>query len=123
MLVDYGPEPLTIEAFVTHALASLARKFVATQHRLSNVTVELDGDTALVEAYVLATHVEQTDAGGRLHTFVGRYIDRFEGRDGDWRIVHRTLRNDWSNVEAMGEPMSGAYVPSGRDGTPDPLFA
>ena len=122
VLVDYGPTPTTIETFVTNALASLGRRFVATQHRLSNVTVEVDGDAARVEAYVHATHVEVTDTGRRLHTFLGRYIDRFERREGDWRIVHRTLRNDWSSVQDMGEPMSGSYVPSGRAGTPDPWF-
>jgi SnoaL-like domain len=123
MLVDYGAESFTIEAFVPYVLESLARKFVATQHRLSNITVKLDGDAALVEAYVLATHVAQNDAGRTMYTFTGRYIDRFENRGGDWRIVHRQLRNDWSSVEPLGEPMTGPYVPSGRAGSPDPFLA
>jgi hypothetical protein len=57
-----------------------------------------------------------------MYTFTGRYIDRFECRNGDWRIGHRSLRNDWSSVEPMGEPMSGPYVPSGRAGTLDPFL-
>jgi SnoaL-like domain len=120
-LIDYGPEPITIESFVPRALDSLGRKYTATQHRLSNITMRFDGDTAFVESYVLATHVEVGDGGRRLHTFAGRYIDRFENHDGHWRIMQRTLRNDWSSVEPMGEPMSGTYVPSGRAGTPDPF--
>jgi len=62
------------------------------------------------------------DAGRTLITFNGRYIDTFEGRDGDWRIARRQLRIDWSDISPMGDPMQGAYVPSGRDGTPDPVF-
>ena len=127
LLLDYGAPVLTIEQFVEHALASLALRYVATQHRISNTTVERTGDHALVETYVHATHVEAAhdDAvadGRRLHTFVGRYIDRFEPRDGVWKIAQRTLRNDWSMTAPMGDPMSGAYVPSGRGGTPDPIW-
>jgi hypothetical protein len=123
MLIDYGARSLTIEQFVEHAVASLATRFVATQHRISNTTVERSPDgSALVETYVHATHVESTDEGRRLHTFVGRYIDRFEEREGVWKIAQRTLRNDWTMVEPMVEPMAGTYVPSGRAGSPDPLW-
>jgi hypothetical protein len=122
MLVDYGPNALTIEQFVEHALGSLQKKFVSTTHRLSNVLIELHGDWALVESYTLAHHVEDTPEGRRLHVFGGRYIDRFEDRGGVWLIAQRTLRNDWSHVGPMGEPMGGSYVPSGRAGTPDPIW-
>ena len=122
ILIDYGPQPLAIEAFVDSALPSLRKKFVATQHRISNTTVEQDGDSAMVETYVHATHVEESAEGRRLHTFVGRYIDRFELRDGAWKIAHRTLRNDWSTAEPMAPAMSGTYVPSGRGDSPDPIW-
>jgi hypothetical protein len=122
-LEGYGSaEALTIDAFVPYAMAALGKRFVSTQHRISNTSYAVAADHAMVETYVLAYHVEQTDEGRRLLTFAGRYIDRFEPRDGDWRIVRRTLRNDFSMVEPMGEPMGGAYVPSGRGGTPDPIF-
>lgn len=123
VLIDYGAASLTIETFVEHAVASLQRRFVATQHRISNTTVERRDDHALVETYVHATHVEVSDDGRRLHTFVGRYIDRFEERDGAWKIAQRTLRNDWSTATPMGDPMSGAYVPSGRGDTADPIWS
>jgi len=127
MLEGYGGgEPTPIGVFVPNVLASLRTKFAATQHRLSNVTIEIEGATAMVESYVLAYHViDNTDTGdqGRtIITFNGRYIDRFEARDGAWKIARRTLRMDWSDISTMGEPMVGAYVQSGRDGTPDPIF-
>lgn len=122
MLHDYGAEPMTIEQFAEHAPGSLQRKFLATQHRVSNVAIELRGDHAVVETYVLAFHVDEVDGSRRLHTFNGRYIDRFEERDGAWKIVKRQLRNDWTQIEPISEPMSGSYVPSGRGGSPDPLW-
>ncbi len=125
MLDGYGSgEPTPIAVFVPNVLASLRAKFVATQHRLSNVTIEIDGHTALAESYVLAYHVIGAPGGERtLLTFNGRYIDRFEARDDTWKIARRALRVDWSDISPMGTSMAGAYIQSGRDGTPDPIFA
>ncbi len=122
ILVDYGSQLATIEAFVDRVVPSLRKRFVATQHRISNTSIERRADGALVETYVHATHVEQLDVGRNLHTFVGRYIDRFEERNGEWKIAHRTLRVDWTTLGPMDDPMTGTYVPSGRDGTLDPIW-
>jgi SnoaL-like domain len=121
MLHGYAPEPTSIEAFVDRALVSLGTKFTATQHRISNTRVEQTADGARSESYVLASHVQTTDEGQRLHTFAGRYVDRFTHRDGRWRIEQRTLRHDWSTITPVTETMTGAWVQSGRQGSPDPL--
>lgn len=124
LLIDYGPEPTTIEAFIERALSALRTRFDATQHRVSNITVDRRGDDlAVVETYVLAFHVQPGDGDDpdRLHTFNGRYIDRFEVRGGPWLIAERTLRVDWSRVETIEETMGGSWVPSGRAGSPDPF--
>ncbi len=34
-----------------------------------------------------------------LETFGGRYVDRFERRDGEWKIAHRTVVHEWDKVE------------------------
>jgi hypothetical protein len=123
VLEGYGSaEATTIEEFVPRVLDSLRSRFTATQHRMSNVTVEVDGDRARSETYVLAYHVMEHEAGRTLLTFNGRYIDDFECRDGDWRIARRQLRVDWSDISPMGDPMGGAYVRSGRGDTSDPVF-
>lgn len=123
VLEGYGAaEQMSIEMFVPKVIASLRAKYVATQHRLSNVTIEIEGDAALVESYVLAYHVAHHDNGRTLSTFNGRYIDRFDVRNGAWRIACRTLRMDWSEVSPLGAQLVGAYVCSGRDGNPDPIF-
>jgi hypothetical protein len=123
-LIDYGANPLTIEQFVEHAMKSLESRFVATQHRISNVNVEVadDGRSARVETYVLAFHVQPDGDQQLLHTFNGRYIDQFELRDNAWRISKRVLRSDWSQVEPIAKTMGGAWTASGRAGSPDPLY-
>ncbi len=127
ILVDYRPQPLTIEAFIAGVVPSLAARFTATQHRISNTLAAFaeDGRSALVETYVLAYHVESAAVAGtavdQLHTFDGRYIDRFTEVDGVWRIAERTLRCDWSKIEPIDERMRSTWPQSGRAGSPDPL--
>ncbi|MFT6290012.1 MAG: hypothetical protein ACJAR2_000597 [Ilumatobacter sp.] len=127
-LEGYGAGPMSIEDFASYAVEALGDRFVATQHRISNTRIEFsdDGQTARVETYVEASHAEQAPAdsdGQRLHVFAGRYIDRCAPDDnGVWKIASRTLRNDWSRVDTITEPMSGNYVPSGRGDAPDPLW-
>ena len=128
LLHDYGAEPVSIEQFAEHAPVSLERKFVATQHRISNTTVEFDspasdeGGSATVESYVLAYHWEEATDGERLHTFNGRYIDRFTERDGNWKISQRHLRVDWSKIEPVRATMGDRWVRSGRGDDSDPLW-
>lgn len=130
MLHGYGSsDAMPIEAFADYAVKALAERFVATQHRISNTRIEFadDGQSATVETYVEASHVEpqaEGEPGQRLQIFVGRYIDRCApDGDGIWKIAERTLRNDWSSVTTIAEPMSGAYIASGRGGSADPLFS
>lgn len=127
-LQGYGSgSAMTIEDFANYAVKALAERFVATQHRIANTRIEFDDDamSAMVETYVEASHVEPAvgDGGQRLHIFAGRYIDRCSPDiDGVWKIAARTLRNDWTRVDTITEPMGGNYVASGRGGTADPLF-
>ena len=123
ILNNYGPEPMSIEDFVEYALPSLEKRYAATQHRVSNIRVEISQDRALVESYVLAYHIESGEGPMRLHTFNGRYIDTFTLLDGHWKINERSLRNDWSKVENIDEEMAGAsvWVMSDRNDD-DPIY-
>ncbi len=123
ILNNYGPEPMPIEDFVEYALPSLKQRYSATQHRVSNIRIEIKEDRALVESYVLAYHVKSSESSKQLHTFNGRYIDTFALRDAHWKISERFLRNDWSKVDDITEEMAGSsvWVKSRRDAD-DPIY-
>jgi hypothetical protein len=71
------------------------------QHYLSNILIEIDGDEAHAETYVVVVGVKleswETVMGG------GRYIDRLERRDGQWRIVERVTTTEWWSESATME--------------------
>ena len=89
----YGFAPYVVKALNAHALA--------TQHGLQQASIELSGETAHVESYVLARHKVRRDGRLVLETFGGRYVDRFEKRGGAWRIAHRQVVYDWSKLEPI----------------------
>src|SRR5581483_11030852 len=67
---------------------------LAHQHHITTHSCELDGDVAHTESYILFVHRR---GDGRTVLFGGgRYIDRFERRDGEWRIALRRLVMDFS---------------------------
>lgn len=63
------------------------------QHIINNTTIDLHGDTAHVETY----YTFFGDNRGAAPTLAfGRYVDRFEKRDGDWRIARRVCVNQYA---------------------------
>jgi SnoaL-like domain len=75
---------------------------VLTHHSLLNNTVEIDGDTAHSETYyqfVARNHPWEEGGGETVMLAGGRYIDRLERRDGEWRIALRTNIIEWSFLQ------------------------
>lgn len=66
-----------------------------TQHVLGQSVIDLNGDTALVETQVISYHRVNMGAEERDTTIGGRYLDRMEKRNGEWRIAARTMLYDW----------------------------
>ncbi|WP_340315007.1 nuclear transport factor 2 family protein [Rhizorhabdus argentea] len=91
----------------------------ASQHSISNILIELDGDRAFVEMYLTAFHLSYPTHASRAallgeqnalaagfkdddvieFTFGGRYIDIFERRNGEWRIFKRKIVPGFNRVE------------------------
>ncbi|MFK8043035.1 nuclear transport factor 2 family protein [Congregibacter sp.] len=66
-------------------------------HYVCNSHIELDGDTAWVESYVI-TFARFAGESGDVDTLTGgRLCDRFERREGEWKIAHRRITFDWNN--------------------------
>jgi hypothetical protein len=66
-----------------------------SMHNLSNILIEIDGNIARCESYVnVIVRIPQETGGAIDWLHAGRYVDRFERRNGEWRIAHRTVVYD-----------------------------
>lgn len=80
----------------------------STFHSVANEYYEVSGDRAVGESYVIAHMIaEGADATETLTG--GRYLDRFERRDGVWKIAHRTFVLDWSMTQPVTMETDGMY--------------
>jgi len=68
-----------------------------TTHSLGHILITVDGDVAGSESYVLGWHRLPGDDATPPQDFTasGRYVDRLERRNGQWKIAHRTVLFDW----------------------------
>lgn len=95
------------------------------QHHVTNVYAEIDGSTAHVESYFIAFNAQTTEGGGEHDLVTGRYLDRFEEREGDWRIAERKVVIDIGRDALAGAPWPrlDAFASGGRrDGDPAAAF-
>jgi hypothetical protein len=84
-------------------LPSMLANWEITSHVNSNMLFLIDGNQAEGELVVLAYH--RTPAPGSRELIArGRYLDRYEKRDGIWRFLRRSLVLD--AMEERATPMS-----------------
>jgi hypothetical protein len=107
-------------------VASRLKSMLRTQHAISNALVELDGDQGRGETYCRAYHEAETPGGRVVMMVGGRYLDRYERRQGVWKIIHRTYVMDWnSNDPSTAQwdgPMYGRLSVRGSRFPEDPLY-
>ncbi len=112
-----SPEELTEWGNELHAIHTRSH-----QHLIGNPTIEIDGDTAHSEVYVLFALWRRdepvVDISG------GRYLDRLERREGAWGIVERLVVVDWAAHAPQGEGADGALAKyaGGTWGPEDPSY-
>ncbi len=108
------------EAIGEDLVASLREGMQSTNHQIGTQLIEVDGDTAAGESYSVGSHVMKD--GRRLQSLT-RYLDRFERRDGQWKIIHRLVVNDAVEVlPASATPSLGPIAGGTRDRS-DPSYA
>lgn len=107
----------------------ICRQVVATHHQLGPVSIVFEGDVAHAETYFTAHHRfgSVPPPGGRPHEdrfMGGRYVDRFERRDGVWKIAERVGVNDWLRYEASDDRgfWEGPAEARGRRDRSDPVY-
>jgi hypothetical protein len=107
--------------FVPWANALHESEWAGHTHFLDPGTIEIDGDVAHSECYVL--WVLRRKEGTELDLGGGRYVDRFERRNGEWRIAARELVVDWAG-RADGAVFRDVHAeyPSGTWDRTDPSY-
>ena len=127
-LVEWIRERHNAIEFSSHLIANMVIEFVTAQ-------------SALVETYVFTTQryragtADKVPVSGTMPDFApdsridslvhARYIDRFEKRDGLWKIAKRTSVFDWIHLLEVGAGrflLKPEWYPGRRDHD-DPLFA
>jgi ketosteroid isomerase-like protein len=86
-----------VPGLVQWCIDNVATAFSSWMHFGGQSTIEIDGDAASTETYAVAIHKAHADDKGFEADVIagGRFFDRFERRDGEWRIAHRQLVISW----------------------------
>ncbi len=95
---EHGSFAGTVDEYLDWVWGLLA-KYDATAHYVAQQLVDIDADDptrARVETYGVAVHRGAGDEPHLNLTTGFRFVDRFERRDGEWRIAHRVAVTDWS---------------------------
>ena len=110
------------DEFIEFAFAGMATHTFSTHH-LTHIAIEVCGDLALVESYALAFNGGEPATDRSKNYATGfRYIDRFERRDDEWRIIERHVVSDWALFWEPNRSAVERYGAVGRMGPDDPLY-
>jgi hypothetical protein len=112
---DHGHWKGKGQDFAAFIVESLRERSHHTTHAIANVCIEINPDNpnhARSEAYSLA-YLRRTDETGTewLDFFSGRYIDKFEKRNNEWKISDRVIVHDWS----ISNPLDAGSFPLPMD--------
>lgn len=124
----FGPIQGDWRGFVEQAKAVI-EPCLATQHQLGQVSFGFErADLCHTETYMTAMHTiapghpltEVFPDKGTVYSAViaGRYVDRFEKRQSQWRIAHRTGLYDWREFRVV-DGVDLSMVPEGACGYHD----
>jgi SnoaL-like domain len=68
------------------------------QHNVTTVNFAIGGSTAEGEIYTIATHTFSARDRDVDVVVGGRYLDKYEKRDGTWKFSQRMIVTDWAHV-------------------------
>ncbi|WP_150294279.1 nuclear transport factor 2 family protein [Sphingobium estronivorans] len=81
------------------SLDALGTMFRATQHRVHQQTVIIDGDRATGETYCTADHLLNND--DTILVWAIRYQDEWRREGNDWQFTRRRLIVDWTETRPV----------------------
>ena len=114
---DFGIFQGNLEQYLNWVVPG-AEAVLLTQHILGQSVIHLEQSFAAVETHVTSYHRVNTGSDQRDMVIGGRYLDKFEKRSGEWRILERTMVYDWAqdwggsadwSQGLMGAPFNGDH--------------
>ncbi len=89
---DHGAYVGGVDGLVQYLL-KVHEPFAGYQRHVTTSNVDIDGDEAHAESYFLS--VIRIEGSERLMLTAGRYVDRLERREREWRIANRVVSLEW----------------------------
>jgi len=111
--------------FIDH-LPDIQKNMQILHHNLTTINIALDGDYAEGEVYVLAFHQVATEEGAIDVLIGGRYLDKYEKRQGIWKFSYKAVLADWVKISEPSEVnlqhpfVQGSHI--GTSGPKDPSY-
>lgn len=121
---ELGQKQISGREYGEHANSTHGALFDRTLHNVTMHLCEIDGDTAHAESYNIGLFMDKGSDSARV--LAGRYLDRLEKRDGDWRIVLRRATVEFA-LEGqarlpLGAPLPGSAYLRGSQDRDDPSY-
>jgi hypothetical protein len=106
----YGTFNGVVRDFVPWVMNHIRTGYTHGFHSIANEYVVIDGDVAYGELYAILHYSVVNEEGQSVDsTLGGRYVDRYERRQDEWRIAHRQFVLDWMESRPSTEqPAEGA---------------
>lgn len=107
--VDCGLYAGSAAGFVEFAQGFLG-ELKGSQHLIGQSQIRIDGDSADGEVYFIAWHRIVEDGEDKDLFVAGRYVDRYEKRNGEWRIAKRRELIDWARTDPATDGFLREYA-------------
>jgi hypothetical protein len=100
---DHGTHRGPASEFVDLIVDGVQKVASMSMHFIGNVLIEVEDDLAYSEAYFVSYLTQTRDGTEYTRSRGGRYVDRFERRNGEWKIALRVVVDDWSRLDPVVE--------------------
>lgn len=120
--MDTGLADAAIDVYAETMVGRTRSAFRTMFHSITNERYEIAGDRARGECYVSAYALTAGDDAQEIMAG-GRYLDRFDRRDGVWKISHRLYVQDWRTSRPAPMPPAPGGMARGGFFPDDPAHA
>ena len=94
------------------------KKYRSSLHFITNLAVTMrDENHADAQSYYYVYHEHaraSEDGPGTISIGAGRYLDKFERRGGEWRILARKVTSEWNETRQSENPAQALAAESAR---------